>query len=326
MSTRTSDYDYTLPPELVARYPAERREDSRMMVLDRATGGISHRAFADFPQFTGVGDLAVLNDTRVIPARVFTDDGRVELLLLEQAGVNTWQAMVKPGRRARVGAVLVVGGVAGEVAGVLENGERVIRFGAALDLERVGSVPLPPYLGREAEALDEERYQTVFAREPGAVAAPTAGLHFTPEIWARVPHVFVTLHVGPGTFRPVQAGDLAEHRMHAERYEISPEAAEAVNAARRIVAVGTTTVRVLESRADAEGRVAPGAGSTDIFIRPPHEFRVVDALLTNFHLPKSTLLMLVSAFAGRELALRAYGDAVREGYRFYSYGDCMLIV
>jgi S-adenosylmethionine:tRNA ribosyltransferase-isomerase len=326
MSTRTADYDYTLPPELIARYPAERREGSRMMVLHPDSQRIEHRMFAEFPQFIGAGDLVVLNDTRVIPARVFSDDRRVEMLLLEQTAANTWQAMVKPGRRARKGVKLTVGGVAGEVLDVLEGGERVIRFAQELDLEHIGSVPLPPYLERDAEALDKERYQTVFAREPGAVAAPTAGLHFTPDILEKIPHAFVTLHVGPGTFRPVQVEDVSGHRMHAERYEVSPLAADVINGAQRIVAVGTTTVRVLESHAGADGRIAPGAASTDIFIRPPHEFRVADALLTNFHLPKSTLLMLVSAFAGREFVLRAYDEAVREDYRFYSYGDCMLII
>jgi S-adenosylmethionine:tRNA ribosyltransferase-isomerase len=326
MSTRTADYDYALPAELIARYPAVRREAARMMVVHCGSGEIEHRVFADFPQYLQTGDLVVLNDTRVIPARVFTDDRRLELLLLEPAGANTWLAMVKPGRRAKLGATLVVGGVEGTVTEIKQGGERVVRFAAELDLERYGSVPLPPYLEREAGAEDKERYQTVFAREPGAVAAPTAGLHFTSEILERIPHAFVTLHVGPGTFRPVQVEDVTLHKMHAERYEVSAGAAAAIQAARRVVAVGTTTVRVLESHADSDGALAPGRGSTDIFIRPPHAFRVVDALLTNFHLPKSTLLMLVSAFAGRELVLRAYAEAVRERYRFYSYGDCMLIL
>jgi len=209
---------------------------------------------------------------------------------------------------------------------VLETGERLVAFAAPVDLETVGRLPLPPYFERECEPGDEERYQTVYAEAPGAVAAPTAGLHFTPEILAQTPHAFVTLHVGAGTFKPVKEERILDHVMHRERYSISPETADAVAAARRVVAVGTTSMRVLEARARDEGRITPGEGSTDIFIYPGYAFRCVGALLTNFHLPKSTLLMLVSAFAGRELVLEAYAEAIREGYRFYSYGDCMLVV
>ena len=239
--------------------------------------------------------------------------------------------MVKPGRKARVGARVEVGGVRGVVERVLDDadGERAIRFEREVDLEQHGAIPLPPYLEREAEAADSERYQTVFARVPGAVAAPTAGLHFTPEILSRVPHVFVTLHVGVGTFRPVKADDLSAHRMHKESFEIEPAAAAAINAtAGRIVAVGTTTVRVLEGCArGADGRVLSQRGETDLFIYPPRRVDRVGALLTNFHLPRSTLLMLVSAFAGdRAWVLDAYREAVRERYRFFSYGDCMLLV
>lgn len=323
MSTRTSDYDYPLPDELIARYPLPRRDASRMMVLHRAEQRIEHRTFADFAGYLTAGDLVVLNDTRVIPARIFSDDGRIEFLFLEMAATDTWKCMAKPGRKLKTGMAVSVGGVRGVVREILPDGERVIVFEGAVDLERCGKMPLPPYMKREAEGADAERYQTVFSREPGAIAAPTAGLHFTPGVLASVPHTFITLHVGVGTFRPVQADDLAQHRMHSERFSVSAETAVQVNAARRVIAIGTTTTRVLESL----GRpLRAESGSTEIFIHPPYEFRAVDVLLTNFHLPKSTLLMLVSAFAGREFVLRAYEEAVRERYRFFSYGDCMLIV
>jgi S-adenosylmethionine:tRNA ribosyltransferase-isomerase len=319
----TSDFDYALPEELIARYPLPRREDSRMMVLHRDGERIEHRQFRDFPSYLREGDLVVLNDTRVIPARVFSDDGRIELLFLEIVRENVWKCMVKPGRKMRMGATVRVRDVEGVVVGIEPDGERLIEFRGPVDLDVAGELPLPPYFARAVEPADAERYQTVYARERGAVAAPTAGLHFTPEILAQVPHTFITLHVGVGTFRPVQVDDLSQHRMHAERFRISEESACAINAARRIVAVGTTTTRVLES----QGRpLTAREGSTDIFIHPPYQPRVAGALLTNFHLPKSTLLMLVSAFAGREFVLRAYEEAMRERYRFYSYGDCMLIL
>jgi S-adenosylmethionine:tRNA ribosyltransferase-isomerase len=294
-----------------------------MMVLHRATQSIEHRTFADFPSYLFPGDLVVMNDTRVIPAKVSSDDGRIGLLFLEVVGANTWTCLVKPGRRMKLGAELSIGGVRGVVRSILPDGERVIAFDGEVDLETCGRMPLPPYLEREAEPDDSTRYQTVFARTPGAVAAPTAGLHFTPELLARIPHAFLTLHVGVGTFRPVQVENLAEHRMHSERFSISEETANQINTAARIVAVGTTTTRVLESI----GRPLHGeSGSTDIFIRPPYDFQVVGALLTNFHLPKSTLLMLISAFASRDLVRRAYEEAIRARYRFFSYGDCMLIL
>jgi S-adenosylmethionine:tRNA ribosyltransferase-isomerase len=325
VSLRTADYDYTLPEELIARHPAERRDGSRMMVLHRAEQRIEHRKFADFPSFLQSGDLVVLNDTRVIPARAFSDDGRIELLFLERmpGGPHTWKCLVKPGRKMRLGALVHVGGVAGVVRGIEPEGERIIEFLEPVDLEKHGEIPLPPYFERRPEAADDVRYQTVFAREAGAVAAPTAGLHFTPEILASMPHAFVTLHVGVGTFRSVLVDDLSEHRMHSERFSMSEQTAAACNAANRLVAVGTTSARVLETI----GRpMRATSGSTDIFIRPPYQPRAVDMLLTNFHLPQSTLLMLVSAFAGREFTLRAYEEAIRERYRFYSYGDCMLLV
>jgi len=321
-----SDYDYPLPQSLIAAHPLPDRAASRMMVLHRGAGRIEHRLFADFPSFLLPGDLSVLNDTKVIPARAFSDDGRLEFLFLEPSPTDRWVCMVKPGRKLPTGATTSVGGVRGIVEEVLATGERLIQFDGPVDLDRVGQLPIPPYLGRMAEASDTERYQTVYARHPGAVAAPTAGLHFTPAILERVPHAFVTLHVGAGTFKPVQTEDIKDHVMHRERFEISTEASEAIGAAKRIVAIGTTTVRVLESCADAAGRVLAQTGWTDIFIHPPYQFRTVGALLTNFHLPKSTLLMLVSALAGREFILEAYVEAVREQYRFFSYGDCMLIL
>jgi S-adenosylmethionine:tRNA ribosyltransferase-isomerase len=320
---RTSDYDYPLPEDLIASHPLARRQDSRMMVLHRGSETIEHKRFIDFSIFLREGDLVVLNDTRVIPARVFADGGKVELLFLEAVRENGWKCLVKPGRRMRIGATVEVRGIRGVVQEILPDGERIIAFEGPVDLDAAGELPLPPYFGREVEPADAERYQTVFARERGAVAAPTAGLHFTPEILAAIPHAFVTLHVGVGTFRPVQVEDLSEHRMHAERFRVSEESAHKINAARRIVAVGTTTARVLESQGLP---ITAREGSTDIFIHPPYRPRAVGALLTNFHLPKSTLLMLVSAFAGREFVLRAYDEAIRERYRFYSYGDCMLIL
>lgn len=326
MSLRTADYHYDLPEELIARYPLEKREASRILVLDRQSGGIEHRHFSDFPSYIRPGDCVVLNDTKVIPARVFSDDGGIELLLLEQKDTKAWICMVKPGRKMRVGRRITVSGIGGEVLEVLPNGERHIAFDAELDLERVGQMPLPPYLGRTAEKGDSQRYQTVYASKEGAVAAPTAGLHFTPEILAQIPHTFVTLHVGAGTFKPVQVEDITQHQMHRERYSISGEAAARIAGAKRRIAIGTTSVRTLESCMATHGQIIEAEGSTDIFIYPPHKITAVDALLTNFHLPCSTLLMLVSAFAGRELILRAYAEAIRERYRFYSYGDCMLIL
>ena len=332
----TSDYDYPLPESLVARHPPAERSAARMMVLHRSSGRIEHRAFADLPAYLAPDDLAVLNNARVVPARVFAHTahgGVLKLLVVQRPEPTLWICLVKPGRKARVGATVRVGETNGVVERVLpgEEGERVIRFEREIDLEQHGALPLPPYLGREAEAADAERYQTVFAQVSGAVAAPTAGLHFTPEILARIPHAFVTLHVGIGTFKPVKAEDLSDHRMHVERFEIEPAAAEAINhvagSGGRIFAVGTTTLRVLEAcERDEGGRIVPQRGETEIFIHPPRAVTRAAALLTNFHLPRSTLLMLVSAMAGsREWVLEAYREAVRAEYRFFSYGDCMLL-
>lgn len=329
MSSRLSDYDYVLPRELIAQRPPERRQDSRMMVLYRAEQKIEHRQFREIKTFLQPADLLVLNDTRVLAARRFSDDGAVEFLFLERLGPMRWKCMVTPGRKMRVGATATIDNVCLRVEQITADGERVVAFDKDVDVYAGGSMPLPPYVNRPSDETDAARYQTVFAREPGAVAAPTAGLHFTSEILSEIPHTFVTLHVGPGTFLPVRAENVAEHRMHAERFSISPEAADKINKAQRIVAVGTTSMRVLETATRntrlVRRQIEPQSSETDLFIYPPFTFRVVDGLLTNFHLPRSTLLMLVSAFAGREFIIRAYEEAVRKGYRFYSYGDCMLI-
>jgi S-adenosylmethionine:tRNA ribosyltransferase-isomerase len=331
MSARLTDYDYVLPRESIAQRPLERREDSRMMVLHRTGQKIEHRQFRELKTFLQPGDLLVLNDTRVLPARRFSDDGAVEFLFLARLGPTLWKCMVKPGRKMRVGATTTIDNVCLRVEQITAEGERVVAFERDVDVYSAGSIPLPPYINRPSDETDAIRYQTVFAQQAGAVAAPTAGLHFTPEILSEVPHTSVTLHVGPGTFLPVRSENIAGHQMHAERFSISADAADKINNAQRVVAVGTTVVRVLETAAIKEaiskGRhIAARCGETDLFIYPPYDFRVVDALLTNFHLPRSTLLMLVSAFAGREFIRRAYEEGVRQRYRFFSYGDCMLIL
>jgi S-adenosylmethionine:tRNA ribosyltransferase-isomerase len=330
MSERLSDYDYVLPRDLIAHRPLERREDSRMMVLHRAEHRIEHRQFGELKTFLQPSDLLVLNDTRVLAARRFSDDDAVEFLFLERLGPTRWKCMVTPGRKMRVGATATIGDVCLRVEKITADGERIVAFDQDVDVYAGGSMPLPPYVNRPSDESDGARYQTVFAREAGAVAAPTAGLHFTSKILSEIPHTFVTLHVGPGTFLPVRCEEISEHRMHAERFSLSPEAADKINNAQRIVAVGTTAMRVLETATGnnklVSRQVEPKSGETDLFIYPPFTFRVVDALLTNFHLPRSTLLMLVSAFAGREFILRAYEEAISNRYRFFSYGDCMLIL
>jgi S-adenosylmethionine:tRNA ribosyltransferase-isomerase len=325
MSFITSDYDYVLPPELIASHPAPVRDQARMMVLDRMKQSITHRSFRDLPEFVGPPDLLVLNNTKVIPARIRFDKRKAELLLLDQLDAKTWRCLVRPGHWFREGRQFSDGLVSGTVLKVESSGERVIQFDSPIDFSRVGEMPLPPYVHREIEPEDAERYQTVFAAKPGAVAAPTAGLHFTPELLAMLPHVFITLRVGIGTFLPVKTEDIREHHMHEEWFEIEKETAERIAAAEKVLAVGTTTVRTLETVMLRNQRIVPGMDATSIFIYPPFEFRRVDSLLTNFHLPKSTLLMLVAAFAGREFILEAYREAVASKYRFFSYGDCMLI-
>ncbi|HEY5991859.1 MAG TPA: tRNA preQ1(34) S-adenosylmethionine ribosyltransferase-isomerase QueA, partial [Candidatus Udaeobacter sp.] len=326
------------PRELIAQRPLQRREDSRMMVLHRGQQTVEHRQFRALKMFLQPDDLLVLNDTRVLPARRFSDDGAIEFLFLERLDPAHWKCLVKPGRKMRVGATAKIENVTLRLEQITTDGERIVALDEDVDLYTGGSMPLPPYIRRPSDEKDAARYQTVFAHEAGAVAAPTAGLHFTGEILNEIPHTFVTLHVGPGTFLPVRSEEIAEHRMHAERFSISQRAADKINKAQRVVAVGTTVVRVLETAALGtqlrklsrakfnKPQIQPRSGKTDLFIYPPFAFRVVDALLTNFHLPRSTLLMLVGAFAGREFLLRAYKQAIRERYRFYSYGDCMLIL
>jgi S-adenosylmethionine:tRNA ribosyltransferase-isomerase len=354
---RVADFDFELPPELIAQEPAAERGQSRMLVIDRATGALQDAKFADFPSLLNAGDLLVLNDTRVIPARLYArrtlrrdhekPTGRIEVLLTEPAGEDQWRALVRPARKIAIGERLIFddanGGVALE-AEVLERGqfgERLLHFAPVDDffatLDRIGHMPLPPYIRRDDEAEDRERYQTVYAcGERGSVAAPTAGLHFTQDTLAElaardVEIARVTLHVGLGTFAPLRVETLDEVRLHRERYTLPAETAEAVNRAvregRRIVGVGTTVVRTLETAAleAGGGELRPHSGVTEIFISPGFEFRLVGALLTNFHLPQSSLLMLVSAFAGRERVLAAYRHAVEAKYRFFSYGDCMFL-
>lgn len=318
-----SDYHYDLPPELIAQRPTARREDSRMLVVNRQSGTLTHANFRDFPSHVQAGDVVALNDSRVIKARLLSEDSRTECLLLEAEDPTTWKCLVRPGRKMRVGVSLPLAGTIAHVVGIYPGGERRVKFDSPPNLEQYGHLPIPPYFHRTSDAADDERYQTVYAKESGSIAAPTAGLHFTPEILAKIPHTFLTLHVGAGTFLPVKTDNLADHFMHEERYSIPRQTAEALNTATRTIAVGTTVMRVLESQ--LPGLLQERTGRTDIFIRPPFAFQHVGALLTNFHLPCSTLLMLVCAFAGYDVAMAAYAEAVRDKYRFFSYGDCMLI-
>jgi S-adenosylmethionine:tRNA ribosyltransferase-isomerase len=337
---KVSDFDYSLPPELIAQQPCQRRDQSRLLVLDKNSGNISHRRFYQLPDILAPGDLLVFNDTKVLPARLFASKasgGKLEVLLLHPVDDSTWSCLVKPARRAPRETILeFAGGLAGEVAGIGEEGVRYIRFSLSGQefqekIAAIGEMPLPPYI-REKPA-DPGRYQTVYAASPGAVAAPTAGLHFTPEVFHRleargVESAFLTLHVGLGTFRPVSVSTVEEHKMHSEYYCIGQATVDKIKAAKargsRVVAVGTTSVRVLET--SARDGLLPRCGWTDIFIYPGFSFSVVDALVTNFHLPHSTLLMLVSALAGRERILAAYREAVALKYRFFSFGDAMLIL
>ncbi|HTB82645.1 MAG TPA: tRNA preQ1(34) S-adenosylmethionine ribosyltransferase-isomerase QueA [Candidatus Sulfotelmatobacter sp.] len=356
---QTADFHYDLPPELVAQQPAPRRDGSRLLVLHRENGKIEHRHFSELPDFLEKGDVLVLNNSRVIPARLHGKNpetgGKFEILLLEENDVNNWWAMMRPGKRAKNGVKIQLldksGTATNFFAKVLEHnteGHRRLEFSGTenifAELEKLGEMPLPPYIDRPVEkSEDRERYQTVFAQAAGSVAAPTAGLHFTPEILEKiraggVTVCFITLHVGAGTFLPVKVKNVAEHKMHGERFEIGETVVAAVNAAKKsgkkIYAAGTTATRALETVARQNaGMFNVYRGKTDIFIFPPAEFKIVDSLLTNFHLPESTLLMLVSAFAapgekdrGRELVLKTYAEAIREKYRFFSYGDAMLIL
>lgn len=346
----TSDFDYELPPDLIAQHPPRRREDARLLVLSRESGAVEHLRFPELLRFVRPGDLFVFNDTRVLKARLFGrkagTGGKVEALLLSEKGNRTWSALVHPSARLHVGGEIDFGpGVKARLLAKQGGGEVTLEFAGEEPvpaiLERLGWTPLPPYIHRDpadyppsARREDAERYQTVFARAPGAVAAPTAGFHFTPGILESlrgrgVLSAFVTLHVGAGTFRPVAAETVEGHRMDAEIYEVPPETAGAVNSLgrdNRLWLVGTTVVRALESAAEESGAVRPGRGATSVFIYPGYRFKLRFHLLTNFHLPRSTLIMLVSALAGREKVLAAYREAVGAGYRFYSFGDAMLVV
>ena len=355
---RTSDFDYHLPPDLIAQTPIEPRDSSRLLVLHRTSGSIEHRQFLDIAEFVQPGDVMVFNQSRVIPARLYgrrqDTGGKVELLLLRRAGPGVWQALGQPGRSLRPGARVVVAPDDSDPQPTLEvevlaggpDGVKTVRLSSEEGIGALGQMPLPPYIHQQLQ--DPERYQTVYAREPGSVAAPTAGLHFTPDLMAAlqargVELAFVTLHVGLDTFRPVKGEDPAAHEIHTEYFELGQETALRLNRARdqgrRVIAVGTTSVRVLEQTAQlmlqqGKDQIAPVSGQAGLYILPGHDFRLVDAMVTNFHLPRSTLLMLVSAFAenepsvqsGRELMLRAYQEAIDRSYRFYSFGDAMLIL
>ena len=324
---RTIDFDYHLPEELIADRPLPDRAASRMLVVHRDTGLIEHRHFSDILEYVRPGDLFVMNNTKVIPARYFSNDGGIELVRAGMAGELVWKCMVRPGKKMKVGRTVQVGDSTGTVETIDEEGYRYIRWDKPVDEETYGRLALPHYMNRESEPADKERYQTVYAKHDGAIAAPTAGLHFTPEILAQVPHRFVTLHVGVGTFRPVKAENVEEHHMHTEEFFMPADTAAAIEQAKRVFAVGTTSVRVMETLATREGLpLKESHGSTDIFIYPGYKFKTVDCLLTNFHLPQSTLIMLVCAFAGKELIMEAYRQAVEQRYRFFSYGDCMLIL
>lgn len=339
---KKSDFYFDLPPELIAQDPLADRSASRLLTLDRETGEVRHQVFWEIADFLSEGDCLVLNNTKVIPARLLgqkEDTGAaIEVLLLKRLEQDTWETLVKPGKKAKPGTVIKFGDgiLRGEVLEVLEEGNRRIRFsyeGIFEEvLDRLGEMPLPPYITHKLE--DKNRYQTVYAKYEGSAAAPTAGLHFTKELLEQieakgVETAYVTLHVGLGTFRPVKAEYLTEHHMHSEYYEICEEAAEKINRAKqrnkRVICVGTTSCRTVESAADESGMVKAGCGNTEIFIYPGYRFKVLDALITNFHLPESTLVMLVSALAGRENVLAAYQEAIEAGYRFFSFGDAMLI-
>ncbi len=338
---KKSDFYYELPPELIAQTPIEPRDSSRLLVYDRATDRTEHRIFRDICDYLRKGDVLVVNNTRVLPARIYAHTehgGALEILLLKRLDKNTWEVLAKPGRKCAVGKSFEISDeLSFTVRGVTESGERIVEF--SYDgvfeniLERVGTMPLPPYIKQKLE--DKERYQTVYAQRDGSAAAPTAGLHFTPELLDKVRAmgvevVEILLHVGLGTFRPVKEEIITDHKMHGEYYEVTQAAADRINAAkregRRVIAVGTTSVRTLESATGDDGILRAESGETHIFIYPPYKFKCVDCLITNFHLPESTLIMLVAAMTGREKILDIYAEAVRERYRFFSFGDAMLVL
>ncbi len=339
---KVTDFDYDLPEELIAQDPLEKRSNSRLMVLDKNTGEISHQHFYDIKNYLKTGDCLVINNTRVIPARLYGarvgSGGKVEILLLKRKSDNVWECLVKPGKKARPGMEISFGDglLLGKITDIVDEGNRLIEFsyeGIFEEiLDKLGEMPLPPYITHRLE--DRDRYQTVYAKYDGSAAAPTAGLHFTPELLSEIKDMGVkvaevTLHVGLGTFRPVKEEEVLDHHMHSEYYEITQEACDIINETKahggRVISVGTTSTRTLESAAVAGQPLVPKSGWTEIFIYPGYEFKVIDGLITNFHLPQSTLIMLVSALAGREHVLHAYEVAVKERYRFFSFGDAMLI-
>jgi S-adenosylmethionine:tRNA ribosyltransferase-isomerase len=341
---KTIDFDYTLPKELVAQFPPKERDQSRLMILNRAENKIEHGVFNQIVEYLRPSDGLVINQTKVFPARLIGQKKygkvKVEVMLLRQRTSDTWEALIRPGRKGKLGEQIIFnnGGLCGEIKEELALGKRLVKFGFEGDffeiLNRLGRVPLPPYIKREPEKEDEDRYQTVYAKDTGAVAAPTAGLHFSSDLLDRIGDMGVkiipiTLHVGLDSFRPIREEDYREHKLESEYFHFEPSSADDINEIKskggRIIAVGTTTTRCLETVSDSSGRVCPQNGRTDKFIYPSYQFKVVDALITNFHLPKSTLLLLVSAFAGREFILRAYQEAMKQKYRFYSYGDAMFI-
>lgn len=341
MQYKKSDFYYDLPEELIAQTPATPRDSSRLLVYDRKTGKTEHRIFRDIIDYLHAGDVLVINNTKVLPARLFAkteNGGAVEVLLLKRLDINDWDVLVKPGRKCTVGKKLIVSDeLSLTVKGVTDSGERIVTFeydGVFEEiLERLGSMPLPPYI--KTKLADKNRYQTVYAKYDGSAAAPTAGLHFTPELLEKIKGkgvqiAEILLHVGLGTFRPVKEEIITDHKMHSEYFKVGEDAAKIITSAkregRRVIAVGTTSVRTLESVAAEDGTVKPQKGNTQIFIYPPYKFKCVDALITNFHLPESTLIMLVAAMTGREEILSLYETAVREGYRFFSFGDAMMIV
>ena len=342
MEMKRQDFSFELPQELIAQDPLKDRSSSRLLVLDKKTGEVSHHVFRDIIDYLNPGDCLVINDTKVIPARLIGSkvgtDAKIEILLLKRKSDQVWETLVKPGKKAKPGAKISFGEglLVGEVIDIVEEGNRLVKFsyeGIFEEiLDQLGQMPLPPYITHQLE--DKNRYQTVYAKNSGSAAAPTAGLHFTPELLEQIKEkgvdvVSVTLHVGLGTFRPVKAENILDHHMHSEFYRIEEEEAAKINRAKekggRIICVGTTSCRTVESAADENGRVKAGSGWTDIFIYPGYRFKILDCLITNFHLPESTLLMLVSALAGREHILAAYEEAVKEKYRFFSFGDAMFI-
>lgn len=338
---KTSDFYYNLPEELIAQVPIEDRSASRLMVVDRDTGKFEHRHFKDIVKYLKKGDCLVLNDTRVLPARLIGEKkdsgGKMEFLLLKRFADDTWETLVKPGKRAKIGSKFIFGNeLEAEVIDILEDGARRVKFiyeGVFEEvLDRLGSMPLPPYITHELE--DKERYQTVYSKHEGSAAAPTAGLHFTKELLKEIENMgvdiaYITLHVGLGTFRPVKVEDVDNHKMHSEYYVVDEDARDKINNAKknnnRVICVGTTSCRTVESASDEKGIVQSKSGWTDIFIYPGYEFKIVDCLITNFHLPESTLIMLVSALSSRENILKAYSEAVKERYRFFSFGDAMFL-